>query len=201
MRNTIGYDWHPQTGALWGMDHGSDFRGDDVPPEELNEIKAGINYGWPICYADRVVDPLTPATPADMGLEPGQSQPSMQEISREQYCQQTEPPVLTTTAHSAPMAMQFYRGTQFPAEYRGDAFVAMRGSWNRGEPVGYEVVRVRFGADGRPVAIDDFLTGFLNEERTRFFARPVGLALAMDGALLVSDDSDGVIYRIAYTTP
>lgn len=201
LRNTIGYDWHPQTGALWGMDHGSDFRGDDVPPEELNEIAAGNNYGWPICFADRQVDPLTPATPADLALEPGQSQPSRQDLTRDQYCAQTEPSVLTTTAHAAPMAMQFYRGTQFPAEYRGDAFVALRGSWNRGEPAGYKVVRIRFSTAGRPVAIDDFLTGFLNDERTRFFARPVGLVVAADGALLLSDDSNGVIYRIAYTAP
>jgi glucose/arabinose dehydrogenase len=201
LRNTIGYDWHPQTGALWGMDHGSDFRGDELPPEELNEIEAGSNYGWPICYGERAVDPMTQARPRDMALQPGQSRPSLQDLTREQYCAQTEPAVLTAAAHSAPMALQFYRGTQFPPEYRGDAFVALRGSWNRGDPVGYKVVRVRYSSDGRPLAIDDFLSGFLNDERTRHFARPVGLALAADGALLVSDDENGVIYRVAYSVP
>lgn len=110
----------------------------------------------------------------------------------------TEPAVLTTTAHSAPMAMRFYQGAQFPAEYRNNAFVAMRGSWNSGTPVGYKVVRVRFAPDGQPIAIEDFLTGFLGDAGTRFYGRPVGIAVTGDGALLVSDDTNGAIYRIAY---
>lgn len=198
LRNTIGYDWHPQTRALWGMDHGSDFRGDDVPPEELNLIRAGANYGWPICYADRVVDPMTNAQPKMMALAPGQSQPSGQPLGRAEYCARTEPSVATTTAHSAPMAMRFVQGTQFPAALRNDAFVAMRGSWNRAAPVGYKVVRVRFTADGRAAGFEDFVTGFLTADGTAYLGRPVGIAFAADGALLVSDDQNGVIYRVAY---
>jgi glucose/arabinose dehydrogenase len=198
LRNTIGYDWHPVSGALWGMDHGSDFHGNDVPPEELNEIKAGANYGWPVCYGERVVDPMTNTPPEKLTRAPGEAKPPGTPITREAYCALTEPSVLTTTAHSAPMAMRFYTATQFPAPWRGDAFVAMRGSWNRETPVGYKVVRVRFDGGTRPVAIEDFVTGFLNEAGTAFFARPTGMAIAADGALLVSDDSNGVIYRIAW---
>lgn len=198
LRNTIGYDWHPQTQALWSMDHGSDFHGDDVPPEELNLIKPDTNYGWPICYGERVVDPMTNAPPRQLALKPNQSQPSGQDISREAYCAQTEPSVMTLTAHSAPLAMRFYTGTQFPAAYRNDAFVALRGSWNRGQPVGYKVVRLRFSPTGQPLAFEDFVTGFLSENGSTFHGRPTGIVVAADGALLVSDDTNGAIYRIAY---
>lgn len=110
-------------------------------------------------------------------------------------------PGLTHTAHAAPMQMAFYDGTQFPAAYRHDAFVAMHGSWNRKTPSGYEVVRVRFD-DGAPIAIEPFLTGFLVERepgRWACLGRPVGLAVMPDGALLVGDDANGVIYRVSHT--
>ncbi len=201
LRNTIGYDWHPTSGALWGMDHGSDFHGNDVPPEELNEIKSGANYGWPICYADRVVDPMTQAPPEKLTRAPGEAKPPGTPITRDAYCALTEPSVLTVTAHSAPLALRFYTATQFPSEYRGDAFVTLRGSWNREQPVGYKIVRVRFGGGTRPTAIDDFVTGFLNDAGTAFVARPTGLAVAADGALLMSDDTNGVIYRVVWRGP
>ncbi len=200
LRNTIGYDWHPLTGALWGMDHGADFRGDKIPPEELNQIKPGLNYGWPICYGQRTVDKMTNAEPERLALRPGESRPSGQPITREAYCAQTEPATLLLPAHSAPMAMRFYTGSLFPAAYRNDAFVALRGSWNRGDPVGYKVVRIHFTADGRPATVDDFLTGFLNNAGPtgpEIFGRPVGIALLPDGALLVSDDTNGAIYRVS----
>lgn len=184
LRNTIGFAWHPDTGELWGMDHGSDWRGDDQPPEELNRIEEGKDYGWPWCFADRQADDYIPGEPE--GYD-----------SREVYCEQTEPPVLTYQAHSAPMTMAFYTGDQFPDEYQGDAFVAMRGSWNRNPPVGYEVVRLRF-EDGQPVEFEDFLTGFLSEDGETHFARLTGVAIALDGSLLVTDDTNGVIYRVSY---
>jgi glucose/arabinose dehydrogenase len=95
------------------------------------------------------------------------------------------------------MQMVFYTGSMLPAEYRGDAFVAMRGSWNRLDPAGYELVRVRFGPDGEPVEMTPFLTGFLSRDGEETFARPVGVAVAQDGALLVGDDTNGIIYRIS----
>jgi glucose/arabinose dehydrogenase len=116
LRNTIGFDWHPVTNELWGMDNGSDAHGDDVPPEELNQIKVGANYGWPICYAERIVDPMTRDPPRLLALRPGESEPLLQPITREEYCAQTEPSVLGYQAHAAPIWMQFYDAAQFPAQ-------------------------------------------------------------------------------------
>ena len=126
----MGFAWNPETTDLWGWDNGSDARGNHTPVEELNRLLAGGNYGWPFCFGDRRVDPLIAEMPKGK--------------TREAYCATTLPPAFTYTAHSAPMAFLFYRGTQFPADYQGDAFVAFRGSWNRTPPSGYKVVRVRF---------------------------------------------------------
>src|SRR5690606_35899378 len=141
LRNTIGFDWHPDTGELWGMDHGIDYLGDDEQQEELNLLRSGKRYGWPHVYGAGHIHPQT--TPAG-------------ELDKQQWKQISEPMRLGYTAHAAPMQMVFYRGGQFPAEYRGDAFVAQRGSWNRDPPSGYEVVRIRF-RDGQPTAFEPFL--------------------------------------------
>lgn len=175
LRNTIGFAWHPETRELWGFDHGSDRLGDDVPPEELNRIQKGEHYGWPWVWGDGHRDRRIEAPPPP----------------------RTQAPALGYQAHAAPIAFVFYTGKQFPAEYRGDAFAAMHGSWNRREPVGYRVVRVRFER-GKPTRVEDFLTGFLVERGRATFGRPAGLAVAPDGALLVSDDAGGMIYRVAH---
>ncbi|MGQ4274719.1 YbhB/YbcL family Raf kinase inhibitor-like protein [Terrihabitans sp. B22-R8] len=184
LRNTIGFGWHPQTNEFWGMDHGIDWLGDDEQPEELNLIVEGKKYGWPFIYADSKSNPhMNP--PADMTLE--------------QWAKTSEVPALTYTAHAAPMQMAFYGADQFPADYKGDAFVAMRGSWNRNPPSGYEVVRIKF-ENGKPVRFEPFLTGFMSQNGDNFeqFGRLVGVAVAKDGALLVGDDESGVIYRVSY---
>ncbi|MEX2593985.1 MAG: hypothetical protein WD426_14515 [Anditalea sp.] len=106
-------------------------------------------------------------------------------------------PTLLYTAHASPLEMLFYNGTQFPDEYHWDAFIAFRGSWNRSSAVGYKVVRLNF-ENGEPTGFDDFLTGFLVDNNQAHFARLVGLAVLPDGSLLVSDDTNGVIYRISY---
>jgi glucose/arabinose dehydrogenase len=100
-------------------------------------------------------------------------------------------------AHAAPMAMKFYPGSQFPAEYQNDAFVAMRGSWNRTQPSGYKIIRVHF-ENGKPTRADDFVTGFLVDNNRSQFGRPVGVTTYLDGSLLFSDDNKGVIYRVSY---
>lgn len=183
LRNTIGFAWEPRTGALWGMDHGTDYLGDDLQPEELNRLERGKRYGWPHIFgAGDIVNPQS--TP------PG-------ELTKAQWRALSTPMALGYTAHAAPMQMLFYPGGGFPAEYTGDAFVAMRGSWNRKPASGYEIVRVRF-ADGRPQRFEPFVTGFLTDGGTTHIARPVGLAVARDGALLMADDANGTIYRIAY---
>jgi Raf kinase inhibitor-like YbhB/YbcL family protein len=184
LRNTIGFAWHPDTRELYGMDNGIDFLGDEAQPEELNHIERGKRYGWPYVYADGKINPQHSQPPG--------------EVTAEEWAKWSTPPELTYTAHAAPMQMLFYQGRQFPADYRGDAFVAMHGSWNRRPPSGYEVVRIRF-QNGKPSRIEPFLTGFLSAGATpEIFGRPVGVAVAKDGALLVADDTNGVIYRVVY---
>jgi glucose/arabinose dehydrogenase len=189
LRNTLGFDWHPATGQLWGSDHGSDGLGDDLPPDELNLLTEGSSYGWPYCWGDRQIDPVMD--------DPSKA------LSKEAYCPRTAPYALAYPAHNAPIAFLFYSGAQFPAEYQNDAFVALRGSWNRKIAAGYKVVRVHFENGvpspraAAPSPIEDFMTGFLLDNDHQF-GRIAGLAVAHDGALLVSEDSNGVIYRIAY---
>jgi Raf kinase inhibitor-like YbhB/YbcL family protein len=180
LRNTIGFAWEPATGELWGMDHGIDFLGDDVQAEELNRIEQGKQYGWPHVFADGGINPQS--TP------PGG-------ITKDEWKARSVPMTLGYTAHAAPMQMLFYSGKAFPESYRGDAFVAMRGSWNRKPASGYEVVRIDF-QNGQPKAIEPFVTGFLSGSET--FGRPVGIAQLPDGSLLVGDDTNGVLYRVSH---
>lgn len=180
LRNTIGFGWHPQTGELWGLDHGIDWLGDNEQEEEVNQIKQGADYGWPYIFGKGNYNP------ADRPKG---------DTTYQQYLKKTTLPTLTYQAHSAPLMMAFYTGTKFPAEYRNDAFVAMRGSWNRSSPVGYKVVRLHF-ENGKPTKFEDFLTGFVTDNNRAHFGRPVGLAVHKDGSLLLSDDTNGVIYRI-----
>jgi glucose/arabinose dehydrogenase len=106
--------------------------------------------------------------------------------------------VLEYTAHAAPMGMAFYSGDAFPAEYRNDAFVAMRGSWNRSQPAGYSVVRITFDEQGNPTGFEDFISGWLIEDGTAHFGRLSAVAVARGGALLVNDDHNGVIYQVTH---
>ncbi|OUJ71188.1 PQQ-dependent sugar dehydrogenase [Hymenobacter crusticola] len=184
LRNTIGFDWHPTTKALYGMDHGIDWLGDEDQQEEFNQIKDGAHYGWPSIIADGKHYPANKPKSGD---------------SYEQFDAKTQRPLLLYKAHSAPLGLIFYNGAQFPAEYKNDAFVTMHGSWNRAQPSGYKIVRVRFNAQGQPQQFEDFLTGFLVENDKSEFGRPCSIVQAPDGALLVSDDDNGVIYRVAYT--
>jgi glucose/arabinose dehydrogenase len=184
LRNTIGFDWHPVTATLWGFDHGIDWLGDSEQQEELNEITRGADYGWPYVYA---------GGKPNLADEPPDGQ-SYADIAGKSVA-----PTLLYTAHAAPMGMVFYTSSLFPAEYRGDAFVTMHGSWNRAAPSGYKVVRVRFNKQGRPTGFEDFAAGWLVDDNRAHFGRVCGIAQHTDGSLLVSDDANGVIYRIAYT--
>ncbi|MGH9941661.1 MAG: YbhB/YbcL family Raf kinase inhibitor-like protein [Pyrinomonadaceae bacterium] len=190
LRNTIGFGWHPASRKMYGMDHGIDWLGNDDQKEELNELIEGARYGWPYVYADSKLNPQD-EVPKKLGL------------TNADWARMSKEPLLLYTAHSAPLQMAFYTGAMFPAEYRNDAFVAMRGSWNRKPPSGYEVVRVRFDQQGRPTRIEPFLTGFLvkgggPEGKDGHFARLAGVGVARDGALLVADDTNNVIYRVSY---
>ncbi|MFD0986208.1 YbhB/YbcL family Raf kinase inhibitor-like protein [Methyloligella solikamskensis] len=184
LRNTIGFAFQPRSGDLYGWDHGIDWLGDDEQPEELNLIRKGKQYGWPYIYGDG-------------GKNPADEPPG--EITHEDWAEASETPVLTHTAHAAPMELEFYEANQFPAEYQGDAFVAMHGSWNRKPPSGYEVLRVRF-EDGKPVKLEPFVTGFLKEtdDGYGYLGRPFGLAVSKEGALFISDDANGAIYKVTF---
>jgi Raf kinase inhibitor-like YbhB/YbcL family protein len=182
LRNTIGFDWHPATGELWGFDHGIDFLGDDQQQEELNHIVRGKQYGWPHVWGTGEFTPWS--------NPPGG-------ISKQQWGELSQPMVLGYTAHAAPMQFKFYTGGSFPASFVGDAFLTLRGSWNRKPSSGYEIVRVRYSG-GQPAGIEPFVSGFLTDGGTTHFARPVGLEIAADGSLLMADDANGVIYRVAY---
>ncbi|WP_299814269.1 PQQ-dependent sugar dehydrogenase [uncultured Jannaschia sp.] len=186
LRNTIGYGFEPETGQLYGFDHGIDWLGDNEQHEEFNRITEGDRYGWPYVYAMSRFNPQD--TPPNASFS--------------DYAAGSEEPIGLHTPHAAPMQMAFYTGDAFPEEYRGDAFVAFRGSWNRQPPSGYEVMRVDF-EDGRPVAMEPFLTGFLMEDAESptgwgNMGRLSGLAQGPDGSLYLSDDTGGVIYRITY---
>lgn len=183
LRNTIGFGWHPRTGQMWGMDHGSDNRGDDIPPEELNHLQEGKDYGWPFVFGKRVIDPL-------MSAPPGAESPA-------QHAMRTEPSVLEYQAHSSPIGFVFYTGESFPERYRDGAFVIFRGSWNRRPPAGYKVAFVEFD-EGRPKQFEDFITGFLIDDGRAHFARLAGIDQAADGSILFCDDTNGMMYRVAY---
>ena len=180
LRNTIGFDWSPETGVLWGMDHDTDWRGDTIPPEELNKIIDGGDYGSPLVYGRQQVD-YTREDPVD--------------ATKEQYALTTVPAVLTFPAHSAPMNFHSLFREYLPAAYRNDALVTWHGSWNRKNPEGFKVQRIKFH-NGEPQTAVDFLTGFFNAGNRTRFGRPVGLALSDDGMIYISDDANGVIYCV-----
>ena len=190
LRNTIGFGWHPISGKMFGMDHGIDMLGDNDQEEELNELVEGAKYGWAYVYANGKLNPHN-KPPRELGL------------TNEDWAKQSKNPTLLYTPHAAPMQMAFYTGSMFPAEYKNDAFVAFRGSWNRNPPSGYEVVRIRFDAQGNPTKFEPFLTGFLikggsDNGKDAHFARLAGLAMMKDGSMLVTDDTNNIIYRVSY---
>lgn len=177
LRNAVGFDWRPGTGDLYATDNGRDFLGDDRPPCELNRVERGGFYGWPHANGFGEADP-------DLGA------------GYEERIRRSVPPVHGFQAHVAPLGITFYRGRAFPEAYRGAAFVALHGSWNRTRKVGYKVVVLRFGPDGSIVE-EDFVAGFEVEEDV--IGRPVDVAEGPDGALYVSDDYAGAVYRVTYT--
>lgn len=178
-RNAIGFDWDPQTGRLWAHDTGQDGLGDDVPPEEINLIEDGKHYGYPFFVGRNIPNPapemngVTPTVTADVAV----------------------PPALELPAHLTGIDLRFYTGTQFPASYRNALFLSLHGSTTIPAKRGYKVVRVVM-KDGRPSAIEDFVTGWLVDGAV--LGRPAGLATGRDGALYISDDNKGFIYRVSY---
>ncbi len=185
LRNEVGIKFNPSTGEMWGVENSRDNAGtyqqqtNEIPPEEINIIQDKGFYGWPYCYSNQVYD-------AQFGRQ------------NAAICKQSIPPALPMQAHSAPLGLDFYypKTSQFPTDFKGDAFVAFHGSWNRSPATGYKVVRVRV-KDGRPVSYEDFATGWLTGDSNNW-GRPVDTIVAPDGSLFVTDDSNNVVYRISY---
>jgi len=173
VRNTVGFDWHPETGVLWFTDNGRDWMGDDIPPDELNRApEAGLHFGFPFCHGGDVPDP---------------------EFGARRPCDDTVPPVRELGPHVAALGMLFVTSDRFPAAYRGRILIAEHGSWNRSEKIGYRVMMVDSTAEPRPT-YEVFADGWLQGESA--WGRPVDLLELPDGSLLVSDDHAGAIYRI-----
>ncbi len=176
VRNTVGFDWHPETGEMWFTDNGRDWLGDDAPSDELNRATAaGQHFGYPFCHAGSVADP---------------------EFGSQRPCSEFVAPAALTGPHVAGLGVRFYTGNKFPERYRGAIFIAEHGSWNRAEPNGYRVSVVTLGPDGNAASYEIFAQGFL--ETKGAWGRPVDVLVHPDGSLLVSDDRAGAVYRIVY---
>jgi glucose/arabinose dehydrogenase len=179
LRNAVGLAVNPVTHAIWATNNGRDLWGDTRPPETLNVLQDGADFGWPRCHAGTLVDP-------DFGGTAG--------------CTGVTAPVATMDAHMAPLGLVFYQGTAFPPGYRDSVYIAFHGSWNSTNLVGYKVMRVPL-QDGKVAGpAEDFATGWL-QDNSGSTGRPAGIVETADGALLVSDDKGGFIYRISATRP
>jgi glucose/arabinose dehydrogenase len=176
VRNSVGFDWDPRTRALWFTSNGRDNLGDDVPPDTLNRVsKPGEHFGYPYCHAGSVPDP---------------------EFGAKHPCSDFAQPAARLGPHVASLGMRFYTGTQFPAEYRNQVFIAEHGSWNRSRKIGYRVTLVRLDGSGKVQSYQPFAEGWLQGQSA--WGRPADVLVAPDGSLLVSDDTAGAIYRIHY---
>jgi glucose/arabinose dehydrogenase len=175
VRNTVGFDWHPTAKDLWFTDNGRDRMGDDVPPDELNHApKAGMHFGFPYCHGGDIAD---------------------DQFGSKHACSEFVPPAQKLGAHVAALGMRFYTGSMFPPRYRNQIFIAEHGSWNRSTPIGYRITFVELKGN-RPTSYETFAEGWLQGGQP--WGRPVDVLGMPDGALLVSDDLGGKIYRISY---
>lgn len=176
VRNTVGFDWHPETDELYFTDNGRDWMGDESPECELNYApQDGMDFGYPYCHQGDIVDPK---------LGDGKS------------CDDYTAPVQLMGPHTAPLGMEFYKGDMFPEEYKHDALVALHGSWNRSKKSGYNVMRIHFDKDNKAVKSTPFITGWLDDSTDEVWGRPVDVEEMPDGSLLISDDFADAIYRV-----
>jgi Glucose/sorbosone dehydrogenases len=180
LRNPVGMAWEPVTGALWTVVNERDGLGDDLVPDYATRVEPGAFYGWPYAYLGTHEDPRRAGEHPDL-------------------VKRSIPPSVPIQAHSAPLGIAFYQGSMFPHQYRGRAFVALHGSWNRSRRTGYRIISIPF-KDGRPISgYDDFVVGWMTDETSRtVWGRPVGLLVLTDGSLLISDDGAGKIWRVTY---
>lgn len=179
VRNTVGFDWHPQTRQLYFTDNGRDWMSEDVPEDELNRVTGvGEHFGAPFCLQGNIAD---------------------SEFGWGKSCSEFTAPVGLLGPHSAALGMRFYTGSMFPRAYRNVAVIARHGSWNRSNKVGGDLVIAKLNRDGTMKSLEPFLTGFV--EDNKYIGRPVDVLQLKDGSLLVSDDWNGAVYRITYGKP
>jgi glucose/arabinose dehydrogenase len=179
IRNTVGFDWHPVTGELWFTDNGRDWAGNDGPEDELNRISKdmeGANFGFPYCHSNGIADP---------------------DIKRPNPCAGVVLPATLLGPHSAALGIKFYTGNMFPEAYKNAALIARHGSWNREKKFGYDVVLAKTQPNGT-ATIEPFMTGLLDDDKNAFYGRPSYVLQMPDGAMLVSDEYNGAIYRVSY---
>lgn len=185
IRNTVGFDWHPQTRELWMTENGRDNMGDDVPPDELlRAYKPGLHFGFPYCHGGDTPDP---------------------EFGKGRNCSEFEPPAIKLGAHVAAIGMKFYTGQMFPQEYRNQIFIAEHGSWNRSQPQGYRIVVVKLKGN-KAVSYEPFAEGWLRGVRSQrgsttlgdAWGRPTDVLVMPDGSMLIADDEADAIYRVTY---
>ncbi len=177
VRNSRGFDWHPKTKELWFTDNGRDHLGDDIPPCEVNlAAKAGLHFGYPYCHGTDVSDP---------------------EFGEQKPCSDFEAPIQHLVAHASPVSLKFYTGDMFPPEYKNRILVSEHGSWNRKEKQGYRIMQLTLEGN-KVTSYKPFAYGWLDTKKNDAWGRPVDILQMPDGALLVSDDYAGVIYRISY---
>jgi glucose/arabinose dehydrogenase len=200
LRNSQGFAWQPNSGAMYATNNGSDMRSstkngkvnDEIPPEHFNHIEAGKHYGWPYCWG---ID-KSGVDKSGVDKNIGQVQdPNF--VGNPDFCKTSTPPAITFDSHSTPIGVTFLDKTNWPADYKNDAIVALHGSWNREKLSGYKLVQVKF-KDDKPSAVLDFATGWLNIASNEAWGRPVDVITAADGSLYVSDDRANVIYKITY---
>lgn len=178
LRNAVFMTTHPQTGDVWVTEMGRDYLGDDLPPDEINIVREGKDYGWPYCYGKNVPDPFGADIPASL-------------------CIGKEPSHIDLQAHSAPLGLAFVpKNNGWPEEYGHNLFVAYHGSWNRSEPTGYKIVRFVLDERGNYMDEEDFISGWLRDDGV--LGRPVDILLQPGGVMYISDDHAGVIYRVVY---
>lgn len=176
VRNTVGFDWHPQSKQLYFSDNGRDWLSEDVPQDELNRVtKVGQHFGSPYCYQGNFPDP---------------------EFGWGRSCSEFVPPILLTGPHSAGLGLRFNSGSMFPAKYKNAIFLARHGSWNRSKKFGGDVIAIFLNKDGTVKSTEPFITGFVEDEK--YIGRPVDVEFMKDGSMLVSDDWNGAIYRVSY---
>jgi glucose/arabinose dehydrogenase len=182
VRNSVGITFNPKTKEVWFTNHGRDWLGDDSPNDTLHRVSIGgktvPNFGYPFCHQGDTIDP---------------------DYGKNRSCGEFAKPALKLGTHIAPLAVKFYTGKMFPAEYQNTMFIAMHGSWNRQPKQGYNIMHVTFDASGNP-KMQPFLTGFLQDEKADppMWGRPVDILQMKDGSLLFSDDYNGILYRVSY---